>query len=52
LSINDTFQKLRVNPKFQLASVAESPQKSKRLHKDWAGAMGFAYAPELVHAIF
>jgi hypothetical protein len=32
-SINETFQKLRVNPKFQAASVAQRPPKCKRLHK-------------------
>src|SRR3990167_2715670 len=35
---NHTFQKLRVNPKFQGASVTETPQKCKPLPIVWAEA--------------
>ena len=36
-SIQYTFRKLRVNPKFQGASVTQSLHKRKRLPKNWAG---------------
>src|SRR3989344_299434 len=46
-----TFQKLRVNPKFRAASVAQRPPKSKRLHKDWADAEGKSKLFKLALAI-
>ena len=50
-SINNTFQKLRVNPKFRPASVAQRSPKSKRLHKDWADAEGLCKGFKLALAI-